>query len=83
VAELAMTLLCHLRSLIGSLSMAAFWRSLLDPPLVVFDGHVWEEGEWERAYDWNRGGHIEILANRCAVCGHISRDTWRRWWGTT
>ena len=77
-----MRLRCLLSTVWETLSMGAFWRSLLHPPLVVADGHVWPRpAEWEWSYpEPGEDGWIERDRSRCVRCGKRS-DGWRRWWG--
>lgn len=75
---------CRLRSLWGTVTMGAFWRSLVNGPLVVFDGHVWGEPVWRSQWyseDGIPGRRIEFGEARCIDCGAVDRG-WRRYYGT-
>ena len=70
-----MRLRCALRTVWGTVTMPLFWRSLIDPPLVVFSGHVWPYPEaWSEPrpslYPEDWPGLIEVDESRCVDCGH-------------
>ena len=75
---------CHLRTFLGTVTMAEFWRSLVMPPLVVFDGHIWPYPPvWSQLApsphpdDWP--GLVEFDDSACVDCGHRPEPRmWRR-----
>lgn len=80
-----MSLRCHLRAIWATVTMAAFWRSLAKPPLVVASGHVWP---WPPVWgkpapspapeDWP--GLVEFDESACVDCGQ-PESGWRRYYG--
>jgi hypothetical protein len=77
---------CQLRTVAGTVTMGAFWRSLAHPPLVVFSGHVWPyPPAWSAPMpsphpeDWP--GLVEFDDSQCVDCGYREMpQSWRRFY---
>lgn len=73
-------MICRIRGIVGTVTMPEFWRSLLDRPLIIMDGHIWPDAAWSKPR-WSEHGAIEVDESACVECGQPS-DAWRHFWGT-
>jgi hypothetical protein len=79
-------MICRLRGWWETLTMDAFWRSLVQPPLVVVSGHVWPvETKWSKPRlsplpeDWPDMLMVEFDDSACVRCGYVPEPRpWRR-----
>lgn len=77
-------MICRLRGWWETVMWFAFWRSLVQPPLVVVSGHVWPEvTKWSSPMAspdpdaWN--GLVEYDLSTCVICGYAAWPLpWRR-----
>jgi hypothetical protein len=69
---------CRLISVWETVTMSAFWASLIHPPLVVVSGHTWSDPEWSEPRP-SEHGLIEVDLSHCIRCGHTEYG-WRRSW---
>jgi hypothetical protein len=75
-------LACFLDGAWGTVTMGVFWHSLIDPPLVLYSGHVWpyplvwsEPRPSGHPDDW--AGLVEVDLSRCERCGYQPMTDWR------
>ena len=74
---------CIVRTVWGTVTMPLFWRSLVNPPLVIYSGHVWPyPPEWgapapsPHPDDWP--GLVQFDESHCEDCGYREEPpTWR------
>jgi hypothetical protein len=74
---------CLIEGAWETFTMSLFWQSLVRPPLVVVDGHIWPyPPEWSEPQpsrypdDWP--GLVEVDVSRCVRCGYQPSEMWRR-----
>lgn len=85
--RLVKRLRCRIRTVWETGTMAAFWRSLIRPPLVVASGHLhpvvtaWSETRVSPDHEaWP--GLVQFDESRCVDCGELTDPTaWRPYYG--
>ena len=81
-----MRLWCAVKTAWGTLTLSSFWKSLLNPPLVIYSGHEFTEDVWgppapspDPEY-WP--GLVEYNQSKCRYCGYVDQPTgWRPLYG--
>lgn len=75
-------MICRLRGWWETLTLDAFWRSLVQGPLVIVSGHVWPvETKWSKLYPspdpeaW--AGLVQYDESACVNCGYVVPMSWR------